>query len=433
MDEVSHRFTHQRHELHALRQRVATLEAAEVAAHEATEVLQHTVEALQVAEEELRAQNDELREAQCTVAHERARYAALFTLAPDGYVVTDAAGMVQEVNQVAAALLRRPAAALRGKPLVAYVAQTHRAAFRTLLTDLTHQERVPAWEGDLQPLEGAPVPVSLTVAVVQSSPEHAVCLYWLVRDLTAAKQAEAERQRLEREARRVQHFALLGRLAAGVSHDIRNPLGAIFLHVDLLEEELRQPSPHSAEALPSVLTEIRTQLARLEDLVEDYLSLARVATIERTPHDLGTLVRTVTEAFAGALAAQGIGLQFDGCDQLGTVAVHPNTFRRALLNLLQNAMEAMPQGGTLTLAGRRQAATVQLDVRDTGLGIAPEQYTQIFEPLHTTKPGGTGLGLYIVQEVMTAHRGTVAVHSVVGQGTTFTLTLPLTPADTPQG
>ena len=188
----------------------------------------------------------------------------------------------------------------------------------------------------------------------------------------------------------MQHFALLGRLAAGVSHEIRNPLGAIFLHVDLLEEELRQPSTESATEIAQALAEIKTQLARLDDLVQDYLSLVRVAAIQQAPVDLGRLVTQFAQEMTPALAAHGITLQLEALDQLGMVALHEHTFRRALLNLVQNAMEAMPQGGTLTLRGRRQDATVHLDVQDTGIGIPPEQTTQIFEPLHTTKPGGTG-------------------------------------------
>jgi two-component system CheB/CheR fusion protein len=247
-----------------------------------------------------------------------------------------------------------------------------------------------------------------------------------VQERTAALRREmAERQRLEREAQRVQHFALLGRLAAGVSHEIRNPLGAIFLHVDLLEEELRQPSSESETAMAEALAEIKTQLARLDDLVQDYLSLVRVAAIQQTPVDLGRLVTELAQEMTPALAGHGITLHLEALDQLGMVALHEHTFRRALLNLVQNAMEAMPQGGTLTLRGRRQGATVSLDVGDIGVGIPPEQTTQIFEPLHTTKPGGTGLGLYIVQEVVAAHGGQVAVQSVVGQGSTFTITLPL--------
>ena len=243
---------------------------------------------------------------------------------------------------------------------------------------------------------------------------------------TAALRHEmAERQRLEREAQRGQHFALLGRLAAGVSHEIRNPLGAVFLLVDVLEEELHDPTPESAAAIPQALTEIRTNLARLDDLVQDYLSLVRVGVAQVVPGDLGTLVTQWAQEMTPTLAAHGITLQLDAVDQLGLVPLHATTFRRLLVNLLDNARDAMPQGGTITLRGRRQGTTVQLDVEDTGLGIPPEHAHQIFEPLHTTKPGGTGMGLYIVQEVIAAHGGQITVQSTVGTGTTFTLTLPV--------
>ena len=101
----------------------------------------------------------------------------------------------------------------------------------------------------------------------------------------------AERQRLEREAQRVQHFAQLGQLAAGVSHEIRNPLSAVFLHVDLLSEELQQPTPDSPAVLDEALAEIKTNLGRVEDLVQDYLTLVRVGTLELTPEDLGGAVQ----------------------------------------------------------------------------------------------------------------------------------------------
>jgi signal transduction histidine kinase len=112
---------------------------------------------------------------------------------------------------------------------------------------------------------------------------------------------------------------------------------------------------------------------------------------------------------------------------------HAGTLRRVLLNLVQNALDAMPQGGTLTLAGQRTATQVQLHVRDTGSGMSAEQLARIFEPLYTTKPEGTGLGLYIVREIMAAHAGHVTVQSVEGQGTTFTLTLPPAGDATPAG
>ena len=241
----------------------------------------------------------------------------------------------------------------------------------------------------------------------------------------ALEQAMAERQRLASEVQRVQHFALLGRLAAGVSHEIRNPLAALFLHIDLLEEEFRQPSPDSSGDITQAFTEIKASLARLDDLVEDYLSLVRVGTLQQEAVDLGRLVTQCLEDLTPALLAATITLHLETMESLGVVVVHANTFRRVLVNLVHNAIDAMPHGGTLTLHGQRQGTTVSLAVGDTGLGIATAQLATIFEPLYTTKPGGTGLGLYIVQEVMAAHGGQVAVQSTVDHGTTFTLTLPV--------
>jgi len=224
--------------------------------------------------------------------------------------------------------------------------------------------------------------------------------------------------------RRAHHFATLGRLAAGLSHEMRNPLAAVFLYVDLLAEELHDPAPSSATAIDQALTAIKTHLARVDDRLQDYLALVRVATLPQAPVDLTTVVTQWAQEITPLLTTQGITLQLDALDQLGTVRLHPPTLRRALLHLVHNAMEAMPHGGTLTLGGRRQATTVHLEVRDTGIGIPAEQVPRIFEPLYTTKPGGTGLGLYIVREILVAHEGRVTLESVEGQGTTFTFTVP---------
>ena len=196
---------------------------------------------------------------------------------------------------------------------------------------------------------------------------------------TAALRHEIdERQRLEREAQRVQHLAQLGQLAAGVSHEIRNPLSAVFLHVDLLSEELQQPSPEGPAVVAEALAEIKTNLARVEDLVQDYLVLVRVGNIALTVQDLGTALEAWATEFQPLAARCGVALQRDGLTALGPVAFHAATLRRAVLNLVQNALEAMPQGGTLTLAGRRTPTHVQLQVRDTGSGIAQRAACQDF-------------------------------------------------------
>jgi signal transduction histidine kinase len=225
--------------------------------------------------------------------------------------------------------------------------------------------------------------------------------------------------------RRDHHFATIGRLAAGLSHEIRNPLGILFLHIDLLEEEFRHPSEESPRLIPQTFREIRTALARLDALVQDYLALVRVGAIEPSVQDLGAAVQEWTGEVHDLAAQHGVSLQLAGVETAGALAFHASTLRRALLNVVHNALEAMPQGGTLTLECIRTTTAVQLRVSDSGTGIPDELLTRIFEPLYTTKPGGTGMGLYIVQQTLSAHGGRITVESVEGQGSTFTFILPV--------
>lgn len=242
--------------------------------------------------------------------------------------------------------------------------------------------------------------------------------------VTALRGVEGALHQHRDALRHAHHFATLGRLAAGLSHEIRNPLGALFLHIDLLEEELRDPSPESAILIPQTFGEIRTALTRLDELVQDYLSLVRVSTIELNVQDVGMAVEAWAAEMESRAAQQGVHIQLMGHATVGPLAFHPSTLRRAVLNVVQNAIEAMPQGGTLTLECTRTATEVHLRIRDSGVGMPAEQVPRIFEPLYTTKPGGTGLGLYIVREILVAHGGWVTVESVEEQGTTFTFTFP---------
>jgi PAS domain S-box-containing protein len=319
-------------ELSTLRHRLGELENSEAIA---IEELQNTVEELQMADEELRRQQDELIETRHQIEVERARYTALFDLAPDGYLVTNAAGVIQEANRAAVALLAVSQEVLIGKPLLLWIAKKDRRAFHTQLSRPMQEQQVHDWELWLQPQQGRTFPASITVGVLHHPQEQQPVLYWLLRDLT-------ERKRVEETLRRTESLALLGKLAAGVSHEIRNPLGAIVLHMDYLEEELRALLPACPAQIAEPLAEISTQLARLDDLVEDYLSLARLASLQRELADVGTFVDDVLKEVAPQAAKSGVTLRCEGPASREQVALHANTFRRALLNLVQNALEAMP-------------------------------------------------------------------------------------------
>lgn len=222
-----------------------------------------------------------------------------------------------------------------------------------------------------------------------------------------------------------EHLLMLGRLASSLSHEIRNPLGALFLLLDVLAEELQQPAPESDAQVAQVLVEMRTMLSRMDELVQDYLSLARLAELHLEPVDLGALVATCAPEVHQQSADCSITLHLEDLACLGQVHLQQNAFRRVLTNLIQNAIDAMPKGGILTLCGRSAGAWAYLEVRDTGCGIAEEHLFNLFTPFHTTKENGTGLGLYVVREILTAHGGTINVNSTLGTGTTCLVTLPL--------
>jgi signal transduction histidine kinase len=233
-----------------------------------------------------------------------------------------------------------------------------------------------------------------------------------------------ERQHLAQTLRRTERLVLLGQLASTVAHELRNQLGTLVLHMDILDEEFQHATLESGIQRWESWREIKANVARLQEIVQDYLSLARLTIIQRQPADLGAFLERFAQELQGQMAARGIALRCEGLQGLGSVAFHAGTLRRALLNLVQNAVEAMPQGGAITLRGRGMESHVQVEIIDTGCGIPADQLPLLFTPWYTTKPEGTGLGLYVVHEVVTAHGGEIDAASALGRGTTFRLTLP---------
>ena len=232
-------------------------------------------------------------------------------------------------------------------------------------------------------------------------------------------------QRLEQMTWQFQRSALLGDIAGKVVHEIRNPLNAIFLHADVLLGELQCPTLDSRTQMLESLTDIRMEVRRLYDIMQDYLALARLAVVHYEPEDMGNFLRECGRVMQEQARTRGVMLQLQGLARLGSVSLHKGTLQRAFVNLLQRALDAMPQGGTVTLRGRRTASHSVVEIRDTGSAIPEEHLDVLFEPLYSTGSEWTGLGLYVVREIVLAHHGTIDVQSALGQGTTFTVTLPL--------
>lgn len=217
-----------------------------------------------------------------------------------------------------------------------------------------------------------------------------------------------------------ERLAAIGRMAAHVTHEVRNPLSSIGLNVELLEEELVHAGPEAAALLASVQQEVD----RLTGITEQYLRLSRVPQPQLEAGDLGGLVRDILAFMAEEMRAHGTRLVVEIADPLPQVALDAGQLRQALLNLLRNAREAMPGGGDVHVTVQPADEGVRLTVRDHGSGVSDSVRERIFDMFYTTKERGTGLGLPLTQQIVTAHGGTIACVRPEGGGTAFELWFP---------
>lgn len=229
----------------------------------------------------------------------------------------------------------------------------------------------------------------------------------------------------ERRLRRSENLATMTTMAAGVAHEIKNPLAAMDIHLQLLRKAYQRNEYLSAEDASRYIDVLSEEINRLNRIVVDFLFAVR-------PLDsrlrLGQIRRTIEEVSAFArveLSEQKIELIEQIDSYLPRLNFDDNLIKQALLNLIKNAMGAMEKGGTLTLCAKQAGNSVIVSVKDSGVGISEEAIQKLFEPYFTTKATGTGLGLTMVYKIMKEHGGDVTVHSQVGKGTIFSLHFPV--------
>ncbi len=229
----------------------------------------------------------------------------------------------------------------------------------------------------------------------------------------------------EREAEllKMERLATIGRMSAQVAHEIRNPLNSMGLNAELLSDEVEAlDEPARAEA-QEILGEVQAEIDRLAQVTDTYLTLARMPSLEFTPGDIGVVARRVVTFMHDELAGAGVEVSLDIAEGLPPVAMDENQIRQALMNLLRNGIEALPDGGTMTIQAALVGEELEIAVRDDGPGIAADVRHTIFDPFVTTKERGTGLGLAITRQIIEGHGGTIRCESELGLGTTFRITL----------
>ncbi len=240
----------------------------------------------------------------------------------------------------------------------------------------------------------------------------------LVSDIT-------ERRKREARLRRAESLASLTTLAAGVAHEIKNPLGSIGIHIQLIQKALKQNQCLDEETAGRYLEIITEEIERLNGIVVDFLFAVRPMDTSMKRSTVNGVVEELIEFIKYELEENQVKLDTKLQRNLPKVDLDEKYMKQALINIIKNGVAAMNQGGTLTIVTREDHGFVHIDISDSGIGMSEEQLSKIFEPYYTTKEFGSGLGLTVVYKVIREHNGEVSVHSRENQGTTFTISLPI--------
>ncbi len=242
----------------------------------------------------------------------------------------------------------------------------------------------------------------------------------LAREFNSMGVAIEERQR---ELVRSERLAAVGKMAAMITHEIRNPLSSIGLNTELLEEEI---GDHSAEAR-ELCRAIHREVDRLTAITEEYLARARFPTSKLVTERVNPIVTSLVDFVREDLAARGVELEMELAPGDPVARLDAAQIRQCLINLVRNATDAVVAagGGKVSVTTRLMGARVEIAVSDTGIGIPADMLPKLYDPFFTTKEGGSGLGLALTQQIIHDHGGDLKVESTVGRGTTFTVSVPV--------
>jgi signal transduction histidine kinase len=241
----------------------------------------------------------------------------------------------------------------------------------------------------------------------------------MVTQLRRARERELELNRLER-------FTALGQLAGGLAHEVKNPLNFISLSVDQLRARYAPELANDRENFLRQLGMMKEEIHRLSELIQSFLHYGKPVEIRPAPTDLRALVRDVLALSESKLRSQGIETVEVGDGVPTVLNVDGEKLRTCFINVVANATQAMPEGGTLSIGYGQNDGRLVLTFSDTGAGIEPEVAGHVFEPFFTTKREGIGLGLFLSKAIVEGHNGTIAIGpNSAGAGTTVTFTFPL--------
>lgn len=389
---------------------------------------------LKIHQVELEMQNQELREAQASLETSRQRYFSLFDLAPVPYLLFNEKHGVAEMNLAAGELIGVARGELWQRPFAMHLTDESRPIFHDHLRQVFAGALGASAELRLMAKGGRLKHVVVRSSRLEADPGRSPQVLAAAFDVTAAKEAEQRQKTLETELRQSQKMEALGILAGGMAHDFNNILQAIngFAEIALVDSD--------PGMIRESVEQIRSASQRAAQLTRQILAFGRRQPIESTVVRVNELLDSLAPML-NRLVRLGVEVRSTLESGLPPILADRGQIEQVIMNLVLNACDAMAQGGVVeirtllfpqSMVSKKGSNELQdavgIVVRDSGLGMGPETLGRIFEPFFTTKPRarGTGLGLAVVHGIVQQHGGEIRVESRVGQGTTFTILLPVT-------
>ena len=368
-----------------------------------------------------RMSDSQLRSFIQLIADDYALFDAMMDSLTSGVIILDSNHGIIKTNRAASRILGIPLSESAERPLWLSISDTKLADF--IHTVIKNEEAKTAEEFVIVADEGNRYIELSVLPLVKEKKVRGTII--TIEDITERKHEEIDKRRLE-------NLASLTNLAAAVAHEIKNPLAAISIHVQLLRKNFKACNLEISEKAQKHLNVVEEEIERLNKIVVDFLFAVRPLQCEFAPVSVNDLIRNLLITFQEEFAAAGITLLPQLDDTVPIIQADERFLRQALMNILTNAKAAMiPAGGEISIISRFDEKNVYITIADTGKGILPDLLHKIFEPYFTTKPDGSGLGLTMTYKVIKEHGGDIQVHSEIDNGTRFTLILPITHREKP--
>lgn len=376
--------------------------------------------ALTALEEVLREREKEWQRAEQAVRRNEAWMKSLIATTRDAFIATDRQGRIIQFNTAAEAIFGYRRTEIEGKPVTLLMPEPYATEHPGYIAryEQTHEPhaigRIRSVAAKRKNGEIFPIELSVTEVNVDNEVHYGA----LIRDIS--DKVRLQEQLIERE-----RLATIGTTLAKLSHEIGNPLNGMSVNAQLLKQWLAELGGKVDDPPSSYIHNIRQGIAHLSQLLQEFRSLSRRVQPHFEKISITTLIDEVLQAEVPHYLEQGVCVEQQYPPDLPPIVLDRRRMKQVILNLYKNAAEAMPEGGVITVRVRQAGEHVVCEIADTGIGIATTE--NIFDPFVTTKAEGTGLGLAVVKQIVAVHSGKITYTSQNGHGTTFTLTLPLTP------